>query len=178
MIGQFIKNADKESIEDHIRRTWQDCQFSQEALYRLPTLSHDAVDSIAMIMSVCAEYLCFQNIITVKHDKRIEEVNRYIDTHLHEPISVQQLAKVFGISRTSLYMLIKNNYGKGITEHINDVKIQHAKELLQQGYSVKAILEIINISDTNYFYRMFRKCTGMTVREFKAQLKKENNEND
>ena len=66
-----------------------------------------------------------------------------------------------------MYLLFKNNFGKSVTEYINFVKIERAKELVQAKLSTEKILEEICVTDANYFYRLFRRHTGMTLSEYR-----------
>ena len=123
-------------------------------------------------MAICAEYLCFSKTVSTKHTGQAEKMDQYITCHLHEPLTVQMLANLWGMSRTSLHLLFKESFGKSITEYINYKKIEKAKELIQQNIPTQEILFQINIADANYFSRLFKKYTGLSLRAYKQTLPK------
>ena len=129
--------------------------------------NEQTTNAIAAIMAICAEYLCFSKTVSTKHTGVAEKIDQYITHHLNEPMSVQLLADLCGISRTSLHLLFKESFGKSITEYINYKKIEKAKELIHQNISTQEILSQINISDANYFCRLFKKYTGLSLRAYK-----------
>ena len=55
-------------------------------------------------------------------------------------------------------------------EYMIQLRILHAKELLQQtSLPASKIGEMVGIEDENYFYRIFKKRTGLTPQAYRKQ---------
>lgn len=168
MIGQFIQKSEKSTVGTK-KPYMSDGTVLQHEVDSLTTLTAECVEAIAAIMLICTEYLCSSRTISLKSTGIAEKAERYIDEHLKEPLSVAALSDALGISRTSLYNVIKKNFGKSITEFINHKKIIAVRKMTDEGISTDKILEEINITDVNYFYRLFKKHTGMTIKEYRKR---------
>ena len=155
MVGQFINEKDG-CVED-------------KQLYgsEVKSLSSESVQAIASIMSVCAEYLCFSNTVSVRRIGLAEKAERYVCEHLGDNVTVKEISEYLGISRTSTHTLFKKHFGKSVVEYVNYQKIDLAKRMIDQHASTHEIIKRINILDPNYFYRVFKKHTGMSVSEYK-----------
>lgn len=165
MIGQFLSRTDCQQLQKRVQQSG-DGELLRAAR-QLQTLDTESIEAIASILSVCAEYLCFTKTVSAHQTTQAEKAARYVREHLHEPISVRDLAEALGVSRTSVYLLFKNNFGKSVTEYVNSVRIERAQELVQAKLPTERILEEICVTDANYFYRLFRRHTGMTLSEYR-----------
>lgn len=170
MIGQFLRDLDVDAVKKSIDGYAGDQNVLYQELDNLQILDETLTDAIAAIMTICAEYLCFSKTIQPKETSFEEKLDRYISQHLHETISVQNLAEYFNVSRTTLYQATKTAFGMGVTEYVNYKKIQIAKEWIRLQIPTNVILERLYISDANYFYRMFKQYAGMSVRAYKKSL--------
>lgn len=170
MIGQFIEEKDLEQLQAALYGRYGASGLWAGELRQLTVLDKTAVSSIAYIMGICAEYLCFSKVISARNPGTAEKIEKYVEEHLSERICVQTLASRFGLSRTSLYLLTQKYFGKGVTEFINFKKIEAAKRMIAAGVSADRIAEQIGVADANYFRRMFRKYAGMPLREYKKTL--------
>ncbi len=170
MIGQFLRKSDLRKNDPNFWKEHMENGVSQREIDELHTLGDETASAIASILTVCAEYLCFSKTVATRKTKLAQQAESYIRSHLHEPLPVDHLAEVLRISRTSVYQLFKNSFGKSVTEYINHLKIETAKEMLARGESTQAILEAVNISGANYFCRLFRQETGVSLREYKRSL--------
>lgn len=167
MIGQFIEETDREKIEDDFQKNYGDMEHISCYLNEVTAFNKTHVSSIASIMSVCAEYLCFTKTISQKNVGLCARIDQYIENHLHIPLSVEDIAKEFDVSKTTVYLTLKQGVGMSVTEYVNYKKMERAKTLLRQGVSTNAIVEQLAFSDANYFSRVFRKFTGYTIRDYK-----------
>ena len=119
-------------------------------------------------MSICAEYLCFSKTLSVQRTNNAERAKKYVNDNLTYTPTVQNIADALGLSRTSTHALFRKNFGKSVTEYVNHQKIELAKKMISENRTTAEIIEAINISDSNYFYRLFKKHTGLSLSEYKA----------
>lgn len=103
--------------------------------------------------------------IPVAADKRINEVLIYINRHLDQDITLDDLSASFFVSKYYLCRTFKQVTGYTINHYINYKRLLLTRELHANG---QTLLEAsINAGFNNYshFYRMYRKEFGVSPRE-------------
>ena len=94
----------------------------------------------------------------------------YIYSHIHYRITIEELAQHLNISTSYLSRLFKKEMGIHVSEYINELKIEQAKNMLQ--YSDLKIIDIANYrsySSQSHFIQVFQKITGLTPHKFRQQ---------
>ena len=98
-------------------------------------------------------------------------VSQYLAAHLHENLTSETICRALSVSRTGLYYLSRQSYGCGINEQITHLRIQKAMKLLcDTSLSNAQICQQIGFPDDNYFYRVFRRQTGLTPRQYRDSI--------
>lgn len=91
----------------------------------------------------------------------------YIDAHFAEPLELEQLSSVSGVSPQYFCRLFKKTTGMRPLEYAAQKRIQQAKLLLDENeHSIKEIAEMCGYSDPNYFSSVFKRITGITPTEY------------
>ncbi|MBQ2966622.1 MAG: helix-turn-helix transcriptional regulator [Clostridia bacterium] len=91
-------------------------------------------------------------------------------TCLSGELCVEKLADRCGVSAVYFRKLFKSFYGVSPIKYINDLKISHAKTLLQsQMYSVSEVARQSGFSDATHFSREFKKITGTSPSRYKLK---------
>lgn len=92
----------------------------------------------------------------------------YIYEHLHEKLTVSELAEVTGLSPTYLSKLFLKETGATIKDFVLRAKIETTKNMLR--YSDFTYLEIalaLGFSSQSAFISVFRKYCGMTPKQYR-----------
>ncbi|MBE6674716.1 MAG: AraC family transcriptional regulator [Ruminococcaceae bacterium] len=86
----------------------------------------------------------------------------YVDYHYRESdISLGRLANVFSYTEKYLSSLFKKNMQIGFISYLNNLRIQYACELIQNGnMNMSEIAVACGYSDYSYFSKVFKKITG------------------
>lgn len=93
----------------------------------------------------------------------------YIDLHLHETITLADLAKHTGYSSNYISQLFKERMNQSVKSYIQMQKIAVAKNMLSESdYSILEISETLAFSSQSYFTKIFKKIVGMTPLEYKS----------
>lgn len=100
-------------------------------------------------------------------DPKMEEVLKYITSHLGEELSVDLLAKRFFISRYYLMHRFKDVTGYTVHQYISQKRLLRAGELIRQGIPVMKAAEQAGFSDYSTFLRAFQKTFHMSPKEFR-----------
>ncbi|MGB9876285.1 MAG: PocR ligand-binding domain-containing protein [bacterium] len=104
----------------------------------------------------------------------VERAKGYIlQNYDKEGLCLREVAKALRLSSYYLAHLFKSSEGKSVGEHIKEMRIARARELLED--SELSIIEIaleVGYSDPSYFARLFRKATGLSPAEYRRLKKK------
>jgi two-component system response regulator YesN len=98
----------------------------------------------------------------------IQRVLHRIDEEYSQPLTLSQLASEYSMSAAYLGTIFKNETGNFFFEHLNTVRIRHAREMLiTTTLTVGAIAQCCGYSDTPYFINCFKKACGMTPNKYR-----------
>jgi len=86
----------------------------------------------------------------------------HIETRFYERIVTGDLAAMCGVSERTYSGMFKQRTGQTVTEFILDCRIDHAKERLRETGNISYAALEAGFPDLAHFYRMFKRCTGMT----------------
>lgn len=101
-------------------------------------------------------------------DAALQRVVEYIDNHYASPITLTLLSETFQINSSYLCKLFRERMNKSFTFYLNEVRIRHARQLLAGSrLSVDEIADKTGFNNANYFVRVFKKTTGMTIGEYR-----------
>ena len=91
---------------------------------------------------------------------RVAPILDYIRARLSEPLTLDQIAGEFFISKHYLCRIFKSATGFSVMEYIIYSRVLMARQLLQQGVSVQQAGEMSGFSDNSHFIRTFGHLTG------------------
>ena len=98
----------------------------------------------------------------------VSRVVLYMQDHLTEPISVQQLADMVYVSKSYLSRLFKQKIGVSLMDYLNSLRMESAKAMLvASNLNTEEIAYQTGYHSTKFFYRAFRAYTGMSTREYR-----------
>ena len=81
---------------------------------------------------------------------------------------MRQAAEAIGVSPNYLGKLFKRNRECSFTEELNKLRIQRAKELLDDpSYCIYKVAEMVGFFNTTYFFYVFKKYEGCTPTEYR-----------
>ena len=95
-------------------------------------------------------------------------INSYISQNLDSDLSTRFLCEKFHISKTTLYNISLKSFGTSIMQHIENLRVIHAKKLLlETEFSVSEIAYTCGFIDGNYFSKRFKQIVGLSPSEFR-----------
>ena len=95
----------------------------------------------------------------------------YVKKMYTQDISLEDIAEQVGISPFYLSRLLKQELNETFVEILTKVRIAQALNLLQDNKkTIREIVEAVGYNNTTYFYKVFKKQTGMTVGEVRHYL--------
>ena len=92
----------------------------------------------------------------------------YINNHLQEPLTLNKIASILGLTPSYLSYLFKKETGTTIKKYILERKLKAAETmLLYSDMSSSDIAEYFNFASQSYFISCFKKATGQTPLEYR-----------
>lgn len=172
MFGQITDNFDKDNLYGNIENLNQKYGLDTDALKNgiatIPYKSSDQILAAAKIMEACTSYIIYKELIKPENDKIFEAAKNYIEKHLHEDISIEQLCKDLKIGRTKLYEVFRNEMKMGISKYILRRRMHRAKKLLKTtDLSISEIAYNVGFADYNYFSRVYKKIYGKSPKQYR-----------
>ena len=105
------------------------------------------------------------------YSKQILDTLDYIYEHLHEKITVTEIAENIGLSPQYLSRLFHDEVGITISAYIMDKRVESAENMLKfSDYTPVDIGNYLNFSSHSHFIMVFKKHTGLTPREYREKF--------
>lgn len=105
---------------------------------------------------------------TQSHTAIIEQCVAYIDAHLYEKITLQDLSDVTQRSTAYLSSRFKEELGISFSQYVLQSKIEEAKQLLLfTDHSFQEIATLLNFATQSHFIQRFKEATGQTPKAFR-----------
>ncbi len=100
-------------------------------------------------------------------DVLFSDIVRYMQEHIAEKLSTDDLCAYTSLGRTYLKTLFKQYTGMGIMHYFLLLKLKKSAELLLLGKPIGAVSEEMGFSSQNYFSYAFKKQYAMTPNKYK-----------
>jgi AraC family transcriptional regulator of arabinose operon len=102
-------------------------------------------------------------------DDRMHIVQQYLRAHLGASISVNELARLAGLSTSHFSAVFKQTVGLSVIEYVKRLRSARARELLiTTNASIAEIGEAVGYLDAFYFSRQFRAVNGVSPTTFRT----------
>lgn len=110
-----------------------------------------------------------QNPLHGAFDRRLMAALEYLGSHLSEPMTVNSLARVAGMSSSRLAHLATAQLGVSLMRYVEERRLDLARQLLDlTDLSVGQIARQVGFSDPLYFSHRFRRATELSPSGYRA----------
>ncbi len=101
---------------------------------------------------------------STKTARLVENVKKYIqDNFSNEDLRIEDVARHLYINYSYLCNVFKREAGMTVNDFLTEVRIQKARELIDQGNEyIQDVAGIVGYSDANYFGKCFKKYFGVS----------------
>lgn len=99
--------------------------------------------------------------IPVKHADRMYEAKAMIEQDFLHFSTIAELSKTVGINQRQLMQGFKALFGQTIYHFVSDLKMNKAKELLQEGSFVNEVADMVGYKNPQHFTTAFKKKFGI-----------------
>ena len=106
-------------------------------------------------------------------DEDVKKAQKFIENNFQEKFTVDQLSTECAISRRSLERRFKKATSNTVSEYIQRVKIEAAKNIFETSRkNISEVMFDVGYTDTKAFRGTFKKITGMTPFDYRSKYNK------
>jgi AraC-like DNA-binding protein len=110
--------------------------------------------------SVLLNQRAVANVSVLKEQQRLQKIYHYIETHYHEAIDVNEVARLSHLTTAAFCRYFKKSTHVTFTAFLNQYRINQAKKLLMQNSSVTDACYASGFENVSYFNKVFKMVTG------------------
>ena len=145
----------------------------KEAVFSANVIQEAYICSAAQILHAVASYLILERMATLKEDLLAVRLDAYLTAHYTEKLNAVVISEHLGIGKTQLYELSQQLYGRGIAEHIRDLRMEKAKALLvdRKELPLSEVAAQCGFHDYNYFITVFSREVGCSPGAYRKNQK-------
>lgn len=169
MFGQIVPSENCATTKRHIQKKFP--QYNMQ-IERIPVKTSQELGAAATVLQAITAYMMTNRWIVPSKSEFIRQIDHYIEDHLTQNITVDEVCDAFQIGRTKLYEISMEYLGCGLAEYIRAQRIRHAQRLLlTTNLSITDIASAVGLSDYNHFSKIFKQMTGVSAREYRKREK-------
>ncbi|NIK69517.1 MULTISPECIES: response regulator [unclassified Paenibacillus] len=101
----------------------------------------------------------------------VKESIQYLDEHLHEPVTMRDIADHLHMNASYFSVLFKEQTGLTFSDYLTRRRVQRAKELLTgTRLSINEIAEKAGYQTAKYFVKVFRSHEGVSPGQYRKNV--------
>ena len=100
----------------------------------------------------------------------LDNIMAFVDAHYAEDISIDQLAKRFFVSSSTISHLFRQRMDVSFYRYVTQRRLIAAKTLISQGIHLQNVAGLAGFQDYSGFYRAFKQAFGISPRQYRDLL--------
>ncbi|MBW7457483.1 helix-turn-helix domain-containing protein [Paenibacillus sepulcri] len=94
----------------------------------------------------------------------------YLTAHYQEKLQVEDLLRLYPVSRSRLFYIFKEATGNTIKQFLTDYRLNQAKRLLvESAIPVSEIALLTGFGDMSHFFHVFKRGTGLSPKKYRSE---------
>jgi two-component system, response regulator YesN len=156
------------------KAAFQNVEDLEETLQRLQR-TIDAIrtweEACRYIMKLTEQYWTWRSGAADRYADMLADVRAYVQAnYANDSLSLQDAAQHVSISPSHLSKVFSQETGQTFIEYVTATRIRKAMELLNSTNAKSyEVAHQVGYNDAHYFSHLFRKITGMTIRDYRKQ---------
>ncbi|WP_438350317.1 response regulator transcription factor [Paenibacillus sp. FA6] len=142
--------------------------YSADSLHK-EIVDMDTLSELRLWLSEHLEFVATVNGPGTSKRAEVMEACRYVSLRLNVRISLDEVADHLHLNASYFSRLFKKESGITFIEYVTRLKMERAKELLDQtNYTVGGICELLGYDNQSYFIKTFKTHAGVTPVEYRG----------
>ena len=105
----------------------------------------------------------------IPHVSALQKADSYIRNNIGKKMSLNEIAKVAGLSSPYFSSVFKNEMGENLSRYINRLRVEKAGQmLLETNFSLSEISGECCFEDQSWFSKIFKSYTGMSPGKYRS----------
>ena len=126
----------------------------------------------ALVTQMLRSYMAKEHIGSSRSDL-IDHILIYIDLNLADKITLEDTARLFGISESTLSKTFRTNLGTSFYQYVTQRRLNESKKLMARSVPISDIAGMTGFNDYTAFYRAFKKEFNISPSEYKQLIAKD-----
>ncbi|HET9869531.1 MAG TPA: AraC family transcriptional regulator, partial [bacterium] len=102
----------------------------------------------------------------------LEKVRRHLERNFQSPLNLARLARLAGVSPSTLSRRFKAAHGAGLETYLQDLRLQEARRLLSGGsLPLSQVARACGFKSPSYFVRFFTRKTRQSPGQYRKRAK-------
>jgi AraC-like DNA-binding protein len=135
----------------------------------LPECDRIRFKDIGILLKYLSEYIIRNELIKYQNQPWAQKLEKYINSHLAQKITLEKLGKVINRSPTFITHQFQTEFGLSPKKYIIKKKMLKAREMLENGESVANTASSLGFYDEFHFSKSFKTYWGQSPKNFKQQ---------
>ena len=176
MFGQTTEYGSRKELINHVKKVCHKvCKLDENALSYLRKIQLRPINEIlsaAEILKAIGNYIKINQFIAKKANYFMLDLYSYIDLHVCDKITVDDICKNLYISKKKLYSLISKELPNGLNNYIINKKLSIVSNLLYStNKNLSQIAKEVGIDNANYLCKLFKKSYNITPTEYRKKFR-------
>lgn len=128
----------------------------------------------ACLKEILSEFEDLGSQYTMRQKERLSyKIKKIIEENYNQHfLGLCYISEQVGVSTSYVSKVFKEEYGIGVVEYMNELRIEAAKKLMEkEGITIKEIAEQVGFTSDIHFIRIFKKYENITPGVYKRQNK-------
>jgi len=126
----------------------------------LPESSEARVRDVAQLLQYVSEHIIRSQLVRRRNPDWAEQLDRYIDEHIGERLTLAGLARAIHVSPSFLSHRAADELGRPPLKHVAEKRLQLARRRLRAGGAVREVASDLGFYDAFHFSRRFKARFG------------------
>jgi AraC-like DNA-binding protein len=123
----------------------------------LPVYTVEKARDIGHLLKCVSESIIDSELIRYRNKPWAEQIESYIEKHLHEKTTAEQLAETVGRSSSFVAHHFATEFGMTPRQYILKRRMEEAKIMLENGMNVQTTAECLGFYDAFHFSKAFKR---------------------
>ena len=169
IFGRMKPDRDFAPLESYLSGLGLDSGQMREAFREIPFFDENRIRSVSHIATLLVKYILLENLLEPSREG-IHRAESYIRQHLAQPLSIQDIARGTGISKSVLYKAFHRHRGCTLGAFVNACRVEASLPLLKDtNLSMEDISQRVGFSSASYYSKTFKKQMGQSPLQYRKK---------